>query len=359
MRVGIITIIDNNNLGNRLQNYALEKILENNNIDCITISNEPFSNTKDKFILRIIKNLKFRDTYSKFEGRKNSFKEFNNNIIFSKKRITPFSKLKDFDYFISGSDQVWNPTFGRLREVDLLEFTEPKKRISFAASFGISSLPEQYNEKLKNALKDYKAISVREDAGKKIIEDVVGRKDVQVLVDPTMLLTAEEWDKVAKKPEQLKTDKYILNYFLGELSEKRKAEIDRIAKENDCEVINILDKNSPFYCTGPSEFLYLEKHAFLVCTDSFHSSVFAILYNRPFIVFGREDNTISMNSRIETLINKFNLKNREYNGQEITKENLNHDYTEAYKILNEERKKSMTFLMNALDVEEIKDNDKK
>lgn len=359
MRVGIITIIDNNNLGNRLQNYALEKILENNNIDCITISNEPFSNTKDKFILRIIKNLKFRDTYSKFEGRKNSFKEFNNNIIFSKKRITPFSKLKDFDYFISGSDQVWNPTFGRLREVDLLEFTEPKKRISFAASFGISSLPEQYNEKLKNALKDYKAISVREDAGKKIIEDVVGKKDVQVLVDPTMLLTAEEWDKVAKKPEQLKTDKYILNYFLGELSEKRKAEIDRIAKENDCEVINILDKNSPFYCTGPSEFLYLEKHAFLVCTDSFHSSVFAILYNRPFIVFGREDNTISMNSRIETLINKFNLKNREYNGQEITKENLNHDYTEAYEILNEERKKSMTFLINALDVEEIKDNDKK
>ena len=359
MRIGIVTIIDNNNLGNRLQNYALEKNLENNNIDSITISNEPFSNTKEKFVLRIIKNLKFKDTYSKIDGRKEFFKEFNNNIIFSKKRITPFSKLKDFDYFITGSDQVWNPTFGRLREVDLLEFTEPKKRISYAASFGISSLPEQYNEKLKNALKDYKAISVREDAGKKIIENVVGRKDVQVLIDPTMLLTAEEWDKVAKKPKQLKTDKYILNYFLGELSEKRKAEIDRIAKENDCEVINILDKNSPFYCTGPSEFLYLEKHAFLVCTDSFHSSVFAILYNRPFIVFGREDNTVSMNSRIETLINKFNLKNREYNGKEITKENLNHDYTEAYKILNEERKKSMTFLMNALDVEEIKDNDKK
>ena len=286
--------------------------------------------------------------------------EFNRNIKFSNKYVTPYSNLNNiYDYFITGSDQVWNPTFGRLREVDLLEFTEPKKRISYAASFGISSLPEQYNEKLKNALKDYKAISVREDAGKKIIENVVGRKDVQVLIDPTMLLTAAEWDKVAKKPEQLKTDRYILNYFLGELSEKRKEEIDRIAKENDCEVINILDKNSPFYCTGPSEFLYLEKHAFLVCTDSFHSSVFAILYNRPFIVFGREDNTVSMNSRIETLINKFNLKNREYNGKEITKENLNHDYTEAYEILNEERKKSMTFLMKALDVEEVKDNDKK
>ena len=141
--------------------------------------------------------------------------------------------------------------------MDLLEFTVPEKRISFSASFGISNLPEQYSEKLKKALKDYKSISVREDAGKKIIEDVVGRKDVEVLVDPTMLLTADEWDKVAKKPEQLKTDRYILNYFLGKLSEKRKEEIDRIAKENNCEVINILDQNSPFYCTGPSEFLYL------------------------------------------------------------------------------------------------------
>src|SRR5699024_7908762 len=158
---------------------------------------------------------------------------------------------------------------------------------SFAASFGVSKVEDKYYDWYKKILSNVDKISVREDAGKKIIEDIVGRNDVEVLVDPTMLLTADEWNKVAKRPKQLKTDKYILNYFLGELSEKRKAEIDRIAKENNCEVINILDKNSPFYCTGPSEFLYLEKHAFLVCTDSFHSSVFAILYNKPFIVFGR------------------------------------------------------------------------
>ena len=145
--------------------------------------------------------------------------------------------------------------------------------------------------------------------------------------------------------------KYILNYFLGELSEERKKEIDRIAKENNCEVINILDKKSPFYQTGPSEFLWLEKNAFLICTDSFHSSVFAILYNRPFIVFDREGNGQGKNSRIETLISKFKLKNREYNGKNITQENLEHDYTEAYKILEEERKKSDKFLRKALDIE--------
>ena len=354
INVGIVTI-NNSNYGNRLQNYAVQEVLKGLSTNPSTLKNIALMNKKTSafnYFLRNIKHIYKKDDFVDKKEREKFYIEFNKNINFSKNTFNWFNlkNIKKYDYFITGSDQVWNPNFGRLTDFDLLTFADSKKRISFAASFGISSLPEQYNEKLKNVLKDYKAISVREDAGKKIIEDVVGRKDVQVLVDPTMLLTAEEWDKVAKKPEQLKTDKYILNYFLGELSEKRKAEIYRIAKENDCEVINILDKNSPFYCTGPSEFLYLEKHAFLVCTDSFHSSVFAILYNRPFIVFGREDNTISMNSRIETLINKFNLKNREYNGKEITKENLNHDYTEAYKILEEERKKSIIFLQRALNL---------
>ena len=354
-RVGIITINDYNNYGNRLQNYAVQEVLKKNNVEPITLINKPGTNTKDKYILRRVKSvlafLLRKNTYSKIVERKVCFANFNKYINFSVSKVTPYSKLREYDYFLVGSDQVWNPNFGRLREVDLLEFTEPQKRISFSASFGIGKLPEQYNEKLKNALENYKAISVREDAGKKIIEDVVGRKDVEVLVDPTMLLTADEWNKVAKKPEQLKTDRYILNYFLGELSEKRKEEIDRIAKDNNCEVINILDVNSPFYKTGPSEFLYLEKNAFLVCTDSFHSCVFATLFNKPFIIFNREDSHVSMNSRIETLIKKLELKNREYNGKEITRENLNHDYTEAYKILDEERKKSIKFLRKALDLE--------
>ena len=165
-----------------------------------------------------------------------------------------------------------------------------------------------------------------------------------------MLLTAEEWDKVSKKPEQLKTNKYILNYFLGELSEKRKEEINKIAKENKCEVINILDKNSPFYQTGPSEFLYLEKNAFLICTDSFHSCIFSIIYNRPFIIFEREQNIVSMNSRIDTLLNKFQLKDRIYNNNEILPEQLICDYTNAYKILDMEKEKANNFLKKALEM---------
>ena len=195
----------------------------------------------------------------------------------------------------------------------------------------------------KERLLGIKYLSVREDTGKDIIENLTGREDIQVLVDPTMLLTSEEWNKVIKKPKQLKTDKYILNYFLGELSDKRKQEIERIAKENNCEIINILDKNSPFYENGPSEFLYLEKNAFMICTDSFHSCVFAILFNRPFVVFDREDSHVKMNSRLDTLLNKFNLKSKWFNDK-ITKEQLQANYKEVYQILEEERKKAEKFI---------------
>ena len=346
-KVGIITINDNNNYGNRLQNYAVQEVLKKINVEPITLKNEPATNTKNKYLLRKIKSLFNRGSYSKIIGRKECFEDFNRNINFSAKKITPYSKLNEYDYFVVGSDQVWNPNFGRLRDVDLLEFTESRKKISFSASFGVSKLSEEYNSKLKKDLKDFKAISVREDAGKEIIEEVVGRKDVQVLVDPTMLLTSKEWDKIAKKPKQLKSNRYILKYFLGELSEERKKEIERIAKENNCEIINILDKNSPFYQTGPSEFVYLEKNAFLVCTDSFHSCVFAILYDRPFIVFDREDSYVKMNSRLDTLLKKFDLENRWYKAK-IIQEQLKADYEEAYNILEDERRKSKRFLENAI-----------
>lgn len=353
-RIGLITINDNNNYGNRLQNYAVQIKLEKMNHECITIKNDVCLNNKtDRYKNSFIFQLKKLKRFIKRSKRKKLFLEFNRYINFSKGYFywSTEKSLINYDFLVIGSDQVWNPTFRRLSDFDLAVFNGRTKKISFAASFGISELPEQYKEKTSKALKDFKAISVREDAGKKIVEELTEREDVEVLVDPTMLLTVEEWNKVVKKPEQLKTDKFILNYFLGELSENYKKEIERIAKENHCEIINILDKNSPFYQTGPSEFLYLEKNAFLVCTDSYHSSIFAILFNRPFLVFDREDNWEKMNSRIETLLSKFKLEDRRCNGQ-ITEEMLKANYIDTYKILEKEREKSMQFLKKALDIED-------
>lgn len=351
-KVGILTINDDGNYGNRLQNYAVQEIFKKQ--DCIveTINNQEnivginVIKRKIKNIIKKIINLK------KFK-RYNCFINFNKNIKYSKKFIDKdkiVQDLKDkYDYFFTGSDQVWNPTFGRMSDIDFLTFAPKEKRNSISASFGISQIPDEMKDYYKERLSELNHISVREDRGKEIVEELTGRTDVEVLVDPTMLLTAEEWDKVAKKPERLKTDKYILNYFLGELSNERKKEIDRIAKENGCEVINILDKNSPFYQTGPSEFLYLEKNAFLICTDSFHSCVFAILYNRPFIAFTREDKEVCMNSRLETLLSKFRLEDRYYNGK-ITDNLLYVDYKESYRILINEKEIANNFINKCLEI---------
>ena len=289
--------------------------------------------------------------------RYSNFIEFDKLIKYSKAYIykDKIHKSVNYDYYIVGSDQVWNTTFHTFSRFYLLEGINEKNKISYSSSFGTADLSSEYKPLFKNNLQHFKYISVREDSGKRIIDKLTKRNDVEVLIDPTMLLTAKEWDKVEKRPEQLnafKNEKYILNYFLGNLSEARKKEIEKVAKEYDCHIINLLDKNDMFYTCGPSEFLYLEKHAFLICTDSFHSSVFALLYNRPFIVFEREDNFKNMSSRLDTLINKFNLKNRKYNNKCITIENLNHDYSESYKILEIERKKSKEFLIKALDIKE-------
>ena len=352
-KIGILTINDDTNFGNRLQNYAVQEVIKKLDFDVETIENKSvkrfykIKNITGNILKKFSKELKYK--------RYNKFIDFNKNIKKTSKRIDvnniPKGLSAEYSYFITGSDQVWNPNFGRLSNIDLLEFANNNQKISFSASFGINELEEQYKQKTKEALSTFKLISVREDAGKKIVEDLTGRTDVEVLVDPTMLLSAEDWDKVSKKPDQLKFDKYILNYFLGELPEEWRNEINRIAKENNCEIINILDKNSPFYQTGPSEFLYLEKNAFMVCTDSFHSSVFSIIYDTPFVVFDRKQNGIvSMNSRIDTLLSKFSLQNRRFNGS-ITEDLLKCDYSETKKVLEKEKEKAFDFLKRALDID--------
>lgn len=354
-KIGIITLYGNDNYGNKLQNLAVQVVCEELGYSTVTIKNAYGLNNKYTGIKRIKKYFGYvYHSFKKFvlcnKKRLRNFKKFNKNINYTKKLFTIYniSNLK-CEYYIVGSDQVWKPTYGRLSDMDLLKFADNNKKISFAASFGIDELPQSYEKKAATELKKFKNISVREEAGKKIIEKITGRKDVEVLVDPTMLLTIEKWNQFSKKPVNFKSKKYILNYFLGNLSVDKEAEIKRIANENNCEIINLLDKNSPFYMCGPSEFLYLEKNAFLICTDSFHSSVFAFLYNKPFVIFEREQSGMdNMWSRMDTFLNKFKLKDRKYNGKNITQENLKNDYTASYEILVQERKKAIEYLKKSL-----------
>ena len=349
-KIGIITITDTKNYGNRLQNYAVEKYISKYGYMVETMWKQ--NKLKDRITDYMEKIYPEKSTRKKYK----SFKKFTSKNI-KTRHIKDYMEVvgleKEYKYIIVGSDQIWNFRWQLDKNLPLVEIPS-EKIVSFSASFGTSDIDDKFKDFAKKLLKHIGTISVREFTGKELIEKYTGRKDAKVLIDPTMLLTSEEWDKLSKKPKQfdgINGKKYILNFFLGELSDSRKKEIERIAKENNCEIINMLDKNDPFYTCGPSEFLYLEKHAFLICTDSFHSSIFAVLFDRPFVVFDREQKNIeNMSSRIDTLISKFNLKNRKYNGKKITKENLNHDYTEAYKTLKTEREKSKKFIEKALDI---------
>ena len=343
-KVGILTINDIHNYGNRLQNYATQEFLKENGFIAETIKN--VENKKNVKLKRLIK---FFIQHKKYQKESIFLKFDKENINFSKFKVSPEKVSKDlndkYDFFVTGSDQVWNPTFKRMSDIDFLTFSDNEKRISFVASFGINEIPDNLKKYYKENLKDFKSLSVREERGKEIIKELTDRTDAVVLLDPTMLIPIEKWECIMKKPkmmDRLNGRKYILNYFLGNLSESRRKEIERVAKENDCEIINILDEKSPFYLCGPSEFVYLEKNTFLVCTDSFHSTVFAILFNRPFVVFNREDSEVKMNSRLDTLLSKFEIENRWYK-EKINKDLLTADFN-VNRVLEEEREKARTFI---------------
>lgn len=345
----IITLNGNTNLGNRLQNYALQEYLKRYNLECDTLWYENKSNIINK-IIKFIKNFIIMTTapfYKKNKERLLKKKREKCIADFTKQNISCVSASKDnlekieddYDVFVFGSDQIWHPYAIEHDELVCGNFIKHTKKVSYAASLAVNKIDELCSKKLRNSLLSFDKITVREEKGKEILEKILPEKKVDVVIDPTMLLTTEEWEKISKKPEKLKDEKYILTYFLGEISENRKIEIERIAKKNNCKIINVLDKKSDFYVINPREFLYLEENAFLICTDSFHSCVFAILFNRPFIVFKREDNNEDMSSRLENLIKKFELKNRLFTNK-INDENLQCDYTIANEILERERSKS-------------------
>lgn len=353
MKVGIVTIFDNNNHGNRLQNYALQQALLRYTDEVVTMKNKPWYSKKSRiarmlplaesaFFNRVL-GMERRARIVEFTGR---HVRLSRSCYWYDKADQAPKKADRCDLYCAGSDQVWNPTMGRGGSFDYLQFAPPERTFSYAASFGIDEIPEKFRDAVATGLNHIQHISVREDAGKKIVEELTGRTDAQVLVDPTMLLTCQEWDRVIAKPKALVPENYLLAYFLGGVSQERRAAIVQRAEELGCELVEVMNPDSPLYAVGPEGFVWLIKHARYICTDSFHGSVFSFLYGKPFAVFARTGKGPDMGSRIKTFMEKFSLQSCAAAGDTLPEYCAQPDYAVGYAALEVERERSKAFLDN-------------
>lgn len=366
MKIGIITLNGNRNYGNKLQNYALQKFLKglSDKIDVDTIWY-----TKDNYILNkkimTLRNLRrfifnrhnyrryfLKNIYVNDVVREYNIKKFNDKFISTIYDYEIKPDLNErYDYFIAGSDQIWNFNYLNL-DNEFLQFADKNKRIAYAASFGLNKVTDKYKNIVKEGVNNIKFVSVREYAGAKIIKELTGR-DVPVVIDPTLLLPKSDWVKLMEKPVWLKDEKYLLMFFLDEAPAPVKKLIVNIAEKYKLKIINLTDKeNVDYYSSPPSEFLYLINNAEIVITDSFHASVFSILTKRPFISCTKGGKGMNMDSRIDTLLSMFHLENRKIskdNNYEI-KNPMEIEFPDVEKILDRERQRSKEFLCKALNI---------
>lgn len=334
MRINIITLNGYKNYGNRLQLFALSTILKK-----IIGDIRLFCYSPKKTSQKIKDCIKYSFVFcGKYEKERKLY-------FFTKKNIPKDTRDCSCDYSIVGSDQVWNPMFLKNKDY-LLDVPGASNKVSYAASIGFESLQEAQKARFEHALAGYKVISVREQSAKDLLQPLTDKK-IEVVLDPTLFLGREEYERLEKKPKNLAdNEKYILCYVLGNRDHEEK--IEKFAKEKGYKTIYFSDRRDSDY--GVEEFLYLIHHAQLICTDSFHACVFSFIFERPFVAFRRTGEANYMYTRLQNLIDTFKLKNREFNGKQITKENLEVDYTEAKKILKKEQKKSLDFLKRALDI---------
>lgn len=360
MRIGIVTITDLTNYGNRLQNYAMCRILQTGfhcDVVSLTATNEkPFSNghyltwVKERIARAACMFPEWAERrFGANITRWNNFIKWNKHIptkVYYHCDHLPSTLQNAFDFFVAGSDQIWNYHFAAAQFYDyFLKFSSKDKKIAVSASFGADDIPESWQKEYQLALRDFAHISVREYAGKRIVKDLI-HADVPVLIDPTMMLSKKEWLRVAKKPRVDLSKPYILKYYLG--NETGSDCIDAWAEQNGYAVYALLNKEIPeLYSAGPGEFISLVSKASLVCSDSFHCIVFSMIFNRPFIVYERQGQENYMASRLETLLQKFNFQNRWKHL--VAEENyLMCDYTEFDTLLRREQEAFTAFLKNSL-----------
>lgn len=377
-KVGIITYHHYYNYGTALQAYALQKAIDGidgyraeiidyrahdeNKLSTwqmlwLRLRRMPFYMVE---LNRVITLKKYAPVLNEKHPAFNSF--FSDDFVTSSKTFHNIIELRreapNYDIMVTGSDQTWSPKIG-FKPAMFLEFGSSKPmHIAYAPSIGVSNLSRVEAGFINVHLQPYEAISCRERIGTEVLQNSVKGKKIVNVLDPTLLLNKDDWDRIAERPTV--NDNYILCYFIGNKSYYRKI-AQQLSKDMDLPLyfipVSWMDMGKGYNLlpkAGPKEFLGLIRDARLVLTDSFHGTAFAINYRKSFYSFTKIEggkNALD-NSRLYDILSKLHLESRLYD-QPGTIEFSDVDYTEADKILSEERVKSWEYLKDALDDKRI------
>lgn len=368
--IGIITIHKINNYGSVFQAYALQRACEDLGFKAEIIDyNFPNDfHASNKYIEtndshpnepKWIKLLYALDLKKQHRGIRDFVCRYDN---LSDKQYSSPSELEAetplYDAYITGSDQLWNPRFCNGDPAFMLHFApEDALKISFAASIGSNSIPDELKPQYKALLSRYAHIAVRENSGVEVIKEVVD-KEATVVLDPTLLLNREQWNKIADPKRQFKK-KYILCYFLN-YTFNAFPYVDQLAeymqKQTGYEVVRVarpphrLSVPHTHYKVGasPQEFLALVRDAEMVLTTSFHGTAFAVNYGKPVFTVVQDRN--ASDSRQVSLMHNLGLDDQILSVKDPMPEQRRFTYDEKSERARLEvlRQRSIDYLEKAL-----------
>lgn len=324
--IGLVTSLYN--YGSMLQCFSTIKYINSLGFKCNYLEyakNKSCVNKVNFNFFKVFNNKSILEDYMKDRIFQNFKKDFILNYIkpinLTYKNLQELDNETSYKLFIAGGDQIWNSSNvfdlnDDYRRCLFLQFASKTPTASFCTSFGASEVYKKNERIVKEYLKKINTISIREEFGKNIINKYSNKK-VNVFSDPVVLFSKNEWINIYKNKTKLKNKNYVLLHYLNTPSDLSISHIKSFIKSNKKTTLlsfygyqkHFKDIKGIKYIKGsPFDYLYLINHANMVFTDSFHTSIFSIIFNKPFAIFNRSDYVSKQVGRIQDLMNKYNCK---------------------------------------------------
>lgn len=364
MKIGLVTFYDDN-FGTLLQAFALQHTIEKQGIIVPIIKyhrNPKNIATESNFskILRYSPKIVLNHLLNRkaILLRKKAFDDFRQNYLHFDDSIDYYrdsdlsSLSQKYDVLVCGSDMMWSSEFRADWKYYMLGFMPKKKSIAYSPSFGKNSLTSDEAENARQYLNDINYLSCRESKGVELLNSLFGLK-AHLTVDPTFLLSKNEWQSIINDNSRLIEGKYILTYsFLGTMKHGRQIVFDQLIKNSNLVILSGAEGKFRKYeykeYAGPIEFLKLYRDSSFVVTDTFHGMLFAIIFEKPFVVLDKSPFGVSADRLISTL-RTLGLEDRYITNDTIIDDKLLHlDYTEVNKKLQQLKESSFSYLYNSL-----------